>query len=1163
MDRRNFLRNSGMLAGAWALEKGFDPWGSPRRLVAADSGESESNPNLADVKLGATATASSNSETPPWGYMPGNVMNEILQTSWETDRETAGAWLEIQFPQEQNVAELWVLPKALPYDLVLDPYMRGGRMATARRVTFSVPGGASQAAELRNVRYFQIIRLSSAQKAKSVRITVNDTWPEANTEGTGLGKVRVFARPHSAAFEVRAYAMYDVREGKAVQSATVELINPGSEVTGAQLEVTHDGKVLTAVPLETIPAQAVVRQNIWIPAPFEDQVMEFRVVDPSSIFKVSRKLNVPAYHSYFDGGTFNFLTTNHNDLGWLDTQYVTADYRSAEIILPAIELLNKYPDFRYSMESVIYLMEFLARHPEKREEIGRLTREGRFTWGASYVQNLEVRVGPENLIRQFYLGRRWLKKNFPGSDSRHYFKADPPGMTYQMPQILTKAGIKYVIQGRFPWGFYNWEGLDGSRIFVFAFRYGDPRTLPNPKGNQGWLSYATAREYYYEPRQLPKIMIYDFNGDYLPPPASLIPYVHEQNEAMKRFAAKWNEHYAGNPDRHIKPPIIRFVEPEGVLAELTSHELNIETVKGDWPINWAYYDEPGHRDGLLAGREGHNRLLIAERLSAALGASDGFASYPQKAIEDAWKVNCWPDHGWGGNKGTETDAIGVQAYIKSREMADKLLSDAGSRLARSVRKGAAGQLPLVVFNPLSWQRTDVVRCRFEKPSGWSSFRLRDEAGKEVSCQLVGDVSSGRDAKFAFVADAVPSVGYRTYYLESSSTPPPSGDPFTGDTMENDDLRAVFGAGGLKSLYDKRLEREFLKTEKFFGGEVLQFTAPGMAWDSAPADVADVLMDDFDKTSNHDFPIRRLIKGPVVISALREAQFKNFRLRQGFHLYPRLDRIEMDVHLIDWDGTSKRELLVAFPINLTGTVRCSYEVPFGTVEMGKDEIDFTLLPPSIDCQFIRGIYGGDVALPFREAINWIDASSDRFQQYGCLAASDCTVHRFKDVSSDPVSYPVLQHALLSTRKSHAWNPAYWFTQEGSHHYRMALLPHPGGWRTRYREGISFNYPLLAFVAPSATSGGGSLPQSQAFMRLEPANLIMTAMKKCEDDGSIALRFYEAEGRAVRAHICLFRPIKQAWKTNLIEEEPEPLPIASGGALELNVMPWEIVTVKLAV
>ncbi len=113
-------------------------------------------------------------------------------------------------------------------------------------------------------------------------------------------------------------------------------------------------------------------------------------------------------------------------------------------------------------------------------------------------------------------------------------------------------------------------------------------------------------------------MIFDFNSDYLPPPPSLPPFVHEQNAAMKRFAEAWNQHYRGQPSRQINPPLIRFVEAEGTLEDFTRKEPNVPTVKGDWPLSWAYYDEPGHRTGLLAGREAHNRILAAERLYAGL-----------------------------------------------------------------------------------------------------------------------------------------------------------------------------------------------------------------------------------------------------------------------------------------------------------------------------------------------------------------------------------------------------------------------------------------------------------------------------------------------------------------------------------------------------------------
>jgi len=812
------------------------------------------------------------------------------------------------------------------------------------------------------------------------------------------------------------------------------------------------------------------------------------------------------------------------------------------------------------MESVAYLIEFLERHPEKKEEMAQLMREGRFTWGASYIQNLEAQVGPERLVRQFYLGRRWLKKNFPGADTHFYFKTDPPCMTLQMPQVLAKAGIKYIVQGRFPWGFYNWSAPDGSRVFVFAFRYADPKLLPNPKNNHGWLSYATAREYYYAPRQLPPIFIYDFNGDYLPPAADLITYAREQNEAMRRFAAKWNEHSAGNPAQQIKPPEIRFVEPEAMLDGLTSRDLNIENVKGDWPMAWAYYDEPANREALLMGRVGHNALLGAERLHAALMHLTGSREYPQTNFTEAWKANCWPDHGWGGNRGVETDAVYTESYKKSRELAEKLLLDAGTKAARLAIRTSSTQRPVVVFNPLSWARTDVVTCRLEAPGDSRSFVLRDDAGKEVPHQTVGSSADGKSVEVIFVAEDVLPVGYRTFYLEPSASASAGEKPLTGNTLENVFLRVVLGRGGLESVYDKRLKQEVLRTGKFFGGEVLQFTAPGLAWE----DLETVTMEDFDRTSDHPFPVVKSVQGAVRSTIVREAKFRRFLLREHFHLYPRLDRVEIDLEVLNWDGQKERELRVAFPVNLD-SARLSYEVPFGTVEIGKDEIDFSPLPPSPDTGFSPQLYGAYEPLRFREAVNWIDASAAGYLGFGCLAASDCTVHLFRDETSNPVSYPVLQHVLLSTRKSLAWNPEYWFTQAGSHRYRMALLPHAGNWRLRYRDGIAFNYPLVAFIGPEGAAAVGpsySLPASAAFLRLEPTNLILTALKKSEDEDSLTLRFYEAEGRAVNASIRLFRPIKQAWRTSLIEDEPEPWPISADGSLRFPVKPWEIVTLKLA-
>ena len=47
---------------------------------------------------------------------------------------------------------------------------------------------------------------------------------------------------------------------------------------------------------------------------------------------------------------------------------------------------------------------------------------------------------------------------------------------------------------------------------------------------------------------------------------------------------------------------------------------------------------------------------------------------------------------------------------------------------------------------------------------------------------------------SFLAEGVPSVGYRTYYLEPSSTPMLPDKQLTGDTMENEFVRVCWATG---------------------------------------------------------------------------------------------------------------------------------------------------------------------------------------------------------------------------------------------------------------------------------------------------------------------------------------------------------------------------------
>lgn len=1126
-------------------------WGISSLLLAQNE-----NSNLVSAKYEVSFDASSADLNPQFLGRPSNLAKDILQLRWEANNEKEAAWVSINWTKPQTIKELWIIGKAKPYDIVLDPYMRTSNYLVPRKISLTFSDGSKTVAELRLSDDYQIIILPEAKTTQNIRIQVESVWKGSGKKNTGLCKVKAFSQTHESGFKPHFFELYDVKNDQPVQSVKLEIINQGSAISGAQLQVSDEGKKFCTIELNDIPENSVTMQQIWLPIVYIDKKLTFSIKTKTNRFPKSQLIEVKAYNkNYFDGGTMNIMMANHNDLGWLNTQSITADYRSDVLIAPALDMMKTNPDFKYMMESVEYLKEFLERHPERKEELIERMHEGRFTFGASYVQNLQVHVGQEKLIRQFYYGRRWLKENIPGCDTRYYINTDVPGFTYQMPQILKKSGIDYAIQGRLPWGFYYWQGLDGSSIPIFAFRYGDPNGLMNPKNNTGWLKFINEREYYYQPRQLPKTMLYDFNTDYLPPCNDMLPFVETQNATMELFAEKWNMHYKDEPAKQINPPKIKFVEPESALKEFFGNgELNIETIKGDWPLSWAYYDEPGNREGLLAGRKACNNLTASESLFSAVRQADPLTNYPKNRFDEGWLANCWPDHGWGGNRGTATDSFYVASYQKSEAIAQSLIKSAQEQFLKVVPQPNDEQIPVIVFNPCSWERTELASCTVSYPENWKAFQLKDSYGNQVPFELVSKSDNQSQAEIILLANKVPSLGYQTVYAYKANNFPENTGNIPTDLIETDLVKIKFGAGGIASYFDKVKNQEILQTDKFFGGEVIQMTAPGTAWEK----VMPVNMNDFDKTSLHEFKTVRAIETPLRYLVEKEAKFSYFTLRERFILNKFSDELIVEADVLNWTGEKARELRIVFPVNLDKSFKASYEIPFGTVEMRRDEIDYSILPENYECQFNPDKYGRK-DLPYREAVNWIDVSSGEYRGKGCLFASDMTVHLFRDETTNPVDYPVVQHVLLSSRESLAWNPEYSFTQAGSHSYRMALFPHDGGWRVAYKNGQAFNKPLIAFSGKGNKTS--TLPVSQSFLKVEPSNIIVSAMKQAEDGKGTIIRFYEAEGKFTKAKIGGFKPFTKVVITDMLEYDIQSVPVDADGSIEISAKPWEILNIRI--
>ena len=154
-------------------------------------------------------------------------------------------------------------------------------------------------------------------------------------------------------------------------------------------------------------------------------------------------------------GGLPIISSSHQDIAWMDSPEKCMEFRDKNAITPALALLAKDPAYAFTMENMLNIREYLDRHPDRKDEVVRFTKEGRMEWGATFNQPYESLLSDEQLVRETYFGRRWLKKTFPGCDARVYFNPDVPGRSMQMPQILAKAGIPYMVMSRYHEGYYR------------------------------------------------------------------------------------------------------------------------------------------------------------------------------------------------------------------------------------------------------------------------------------------------------------------------------------------------------------------------------------------------------------------------------------------------------------------------------------------------------------------------------------------------------------------------------------------------------------------------------------------------------------------------------------------------------------------------------------
>lgn len=800
----------------------------------------------------------------------------------------------------------------------------------------------------------------------------------------------------------------------------------------------------------------------------------------------------------------------HIDVAWLWTLAQTRE-KAVRSFSTEISLLKQYPEYVF-MSSQPQLYQFVKEDmPEVYEEIRQMVRAGRWEpEGAMWLEADCNLISGESMVRQILYGTRFFREEF-GAQCRVLWLPDVFGYSAALPQIMKKSGIDYFMTTKigwnevntFPYDTFMWSGIDGTSVLTHFITTTDYDKGGKPSRNSTYNGMLTPSQVMgcwqrYQQKELSSDVLDCFGyGDGGGGPT------REMIENARRLSY-------GIPGA----PAVKLGKSQDFFRRLEKQvsgnrrlpkwvgELYLEFHRGT-------YTTMARNKRFNRKTEFLNRQV--ELMSVLRCLVEPGAAYPQEPIHHLWEVtllNQFHDIIPGSSirnvyedSKAQYEAIGAEGR--------KLLSDAADGVVRAV---ALPERSAVVFNPLDFTRSDIVR--FPLPAEWPAAAVFD-GREELPVQPDGD-------GVLFVARGVPPQGYKSFAIRRAEAWKAAGG-MTADSrhMENGRFAIRMDENAcIVSLYDKANRREVLQPGQ--QGNLLE------AFDDRPRtyDAWDIPIGyeekRWDVTDVSGVEVTEC--GPVRASLKITRKFGESVIEQTMQIYDGIDRIDFDT-VVDWKA-SHVLLKAAFPVDVHAD-KASFEIQYGNVER----------PTHRNTSW-------DVARFEVCAHKWADLSE---AGYGVAMLNDCKY-------GCDIHDGVMRLSLLRSPTS----PNECADRE-IHHFVYSLMPHAGGWREAKVPFMAYelNCPMTAAVAGPQE---GILPDELSFLSTDCDNVLIEAVKKAEDDDGIIVRLYEYENRRADVRLTAFRPLSDVRECDLMENETAGI-APEGNSFTFAIKPYEIRTFKL--
>jgi alpha-mannosidase len=796
------------------------------------------------------------------------------------------------------------------------------------------------------------------------------------------------------------------------------------------------------------------------------------------------------------GQVLHMIGNAHIDPVWLwqwpeGYQEVRATFRSA------LDRMNEYPEFVFTANSAAYYAWVKEIDPAMFEEIRQRVAEGRWAVVGGWWVEPDCNIpSGESFVRHALYSQRWFQAEL-GVMATVGYNVDPFGHNGMLPQLLRRAGMdSYVFmrpgphEKRLPGPIFWWESPDGSRVLTMRL----PHEYCSPRED---LGYHLDKSLAQLPDRFAEMMVFYGVGNHGGGPT------RENLDSIRSL------------DRSGTMPRLIHSTPDAFFARIRELGTDEVPVVRDDLQHHAVGCYSAHSGIKRWNRRAEQQLAAAEAWSAVARWQTG-EGYPRGPLAEAWKAvlfNQFHDI----LAGTAIEP----AYDEARDqlgeataIATRVLNVGIQSLSRRIGIAAEpGMTPIVVFNPHAWPVRTVVETEFGGLKATDG--LVDDAGDPVpfqATQSYATVSAWR-SRLAIDVD-LPPLGYRTYRVVPDRARVLGGSVVaTATSLENEHLRLELDptTGRIVHL---RLRRD---------GE-----------DVAGVDLADaarpraVVVDDTSDTWGHrriayqdvvgEFEttaVALVESGPARAIVRVESRFGRSELVEDFVLGAGDQAVEIRV-VLDCHEPA-RMLKLRFPSGLERPV-ATFDIPYGTIERATDGEE-------------------------EPGQRWVDVSAGT----AGLAVLNDGKYGF-DVQDGEIGVTAVRSPIYAHHEPRVPTPGvrYQFMDMGQQRFRLALLPHGGGWAD---AGLGRRAALLN-LAPTVlleSYHDGPLPRHASYARVEPDGLVLGSVKLAEDGDDLVVRVVETAGRAADARVtfpALGREV--AFPIGPYEIRTWRLPIADEGA-----------------